>query len=174
LPGEEWRPVAGYEGWYEVSNHGRVRGGLKSYQVTYQGRILRHTVSDYGYCTINLSRGGNKRLHFVHRLVAAAFIGPRPEGLEVNHRNGIKTDNRPANLEYLTPSANCIHAIETGLAPAREGEGNGQARLTESQVEEIRQLYASGVTQKALAQAFGVGKANVSMICGRKSWRHLP
>ncbi len=113
-PDEEWRPVVDYEGWYEVSNLGRVRGLRTNF-----GRARRRVLKcgkRKAYPTAWLSKDNTVQSHFVHRLVAAAFIGPRPPGEQVNHKDGVGTNNRPQNLEYVTASENQLHALGLGLA----------------------------------------------------------
>jgi len=110
--------VPGYEGWYEVSDQGRVRSLER---IVDHGRGPRRCKSkilraaDYqGYRKVALSRTGTLRTFAVHRLVMAAFDGPRPEGMEVHHRNGIRHDNRLDNLEYVTPRRNTRETIRAG------------------------------------------------------------
>lgn len=113
---EEWRPVPGYEGYYEVSDLGHVRR-LKQASGTQTERILKLLPQGHKgeYQSVVLSRHSQIKSFPVHRLVALAFIGPLPRRHEINHKNGIKTDNRPANLEYVTKSENQLHALRTGL-----------------------------------------------------------
>ncbi len=115
---EEWRPVVG-QCAYEVSSEGRIRRCAPGHrQGVGRGRvgyILRPSVSRFGYYRIELLQFGRRYKLLVHRLVAEAFLGPRPEHLEVNHKNGNKLDNRPDNLEYVTRSQNMLHAFATGL-----------------------------------------------------------
>ena len=97
---ESWRPIPGTP--YEASDVGRVRRG---------DRVLTPHLSTYGYPTVRLSLGGIKGQRFVHRLVAMAFIGqPTRERWQINHKNGIKTDNRVSNLEWVTHRENAVHA----------------------------------------------------------------
>ena len=98
---EEWRDVPGYEGRYQVSNQGRLvsctRGELRPFK------------SRDGYLIATLQKQGHRYRTGVHRLVAAAFI-PNPEGKpQINHKNGIKTDNRADNMEHVTGSENNLH-----------------------------------------------------------------
>lgn len=117
---ERWLPVVGYEGSYEVSDQGRVRGlarlvdngrgGL--YPV--KGAVLRPAVHKTGYMNVSLSLCGNSKTYRLHRLVMRAFVGQVPEGMEVCHENGDALDNRLANLRYDTHSANMFDAIRQG------------------------------------------------------------
>lgn len=166
---EIWKPVQGYEGYYSVSSLGRVR---REYTVTSAraGHVLAPSDRGNGYLFVQLCKGGTRLNESVHRLVAAAFLGPCPPGHEVNHRSGIKTDNSPANLEYVTSSANQLHAFRSGLQSC-EGERNGQAKLTEAMVREIRSSYTGARGQKiALARRYGVSDAAVRDILARRTW----
>lgn len=118
LPGEEWRPVVGYEGWYEVSTEGRVRR-VAAGTGTQVNRPVKPQFDRYGYLYVLLSRYHVPSRKMVHQLVAAAYIGPRPDGYTVNHEDGNKTNNRPANLTYMTSAENTRHAIALGLRPSR-------------------------------------------------------
>lgn len=126
---EQWKPVVGYEGIYEVSDLGRVRsldrtvarngpqqGQLSVLSVI--GGLRRAHVTPKGYLRIQLVKDGDRKNWMVHRLVATAFI-PNPAALpEVNHKSGDKSDNSVSNLEWVTASGNLIHAYETGLKKA--------------------------------------------------------
>lgn len=125
--GEIWKPVAGFDGKYEVSNCGRVRsidhevkslGGWR----TVKGRVLKQRV-EHGYCRVQLSIDKSSHPHKqVHRLVAEAFV-PNPENKpEVNHIDGCKTNNCSDNLEWVTSSENSIHALENGLQSHKSDE----------------------------------------------------
>jgi hypothetical protein len=116
---EEWRPVVGYEGLYEVSNLGRVQRG---------DRLRKLSPNDYGYIVVQLWRDGQYRQFLVHVLVAAAFLGPCPDGYEVNHKHGDKADNRASELEYMTRSDNNKHAYTTGLRVVTEKQRTSSRR----------------------------------------------
>jgi hypothetical protein len=175
FPEEEWRPVVGWEGFYEVSNLGRVRRSTPGSQ-TYAGRILKGRLNAWGYKAVRLYPGGKWSL--IARLTAQAFI-PNPDGKpEVNHKNGTKTDNQVANLEWMTGSENVKHAFDTGLKvgnheprPATTGHLNGRAKLTDQMVAEIK---ASTEAARPLAKRFGVSRAAVRFIRAGKTWRHVP
>ena len=121
---EIWKSVIGYEGFYEVSNQGRVRSvdrvvmqvinGVQT-KCLYKGRILKFTNDNSGYPMVTLSALGKIKTFRIHRLVADVFIENPESKKTVNHINAIKTDNRIENLEWATQLENNQHAINTGL-----------------------------------------------------------
>ena len=182
---EIWKPIEGYEGYYEVSDMGRVRGldrvttdrrGIQQRRLGrvltpwYQGRPGRK------YPWVDLRSDGKRTRSSIHRLVTAAFIGPYPDGKEVNHKNGITTDNHLENLEYVTHSENIRHAIDTlGATLGQAGEDHHNAKLSAKQVCNIRSRYASGgVTQQELANQNDVAVMTVNDILCSRTWNHLP
>jgi hypothetical protein len=155
---ESWRPVVGYEDQYEVSDQGRVRRFLR----------VRTSVPGYRTVTFHPDDGRNTTI-FVHVLVAEAFIGPRPPGMQVNHKDANKQNNHPSNLEWVTPRGNIQHASSMGLLPDQRGERGHGAKLTWSQVSEIRRLHGQ-LTQKAIAELFGVSSSLIGLIHRGKAW----
>lgn len=99
---EVWKPVVGFEDYYHVSDLGRVKR-VKAVPGTRAGKILKPYPQN-GYPSITLAIDGVDHLVYIHHLVCQTFIGPIPAGMHVHHKNGIKTDNRPCNLELLTPT----------------------------------------------------------------------
>jgi len=171
--GEEWRPVVGCEGRYEVSSRGKVRSVAVD-GTRLQGKEIKPYTNQRGYLRMDLylSRGPFKRVS-VHTLIAEAFIGPRPAGYQCNHKNGIKTDNRPENLEWVTPSQNTTHAFrELGIKSCC-GSSHADAKLTEKLVSEIRQQHAEGAKQNVLALKYGVSRASLWKVIRRKTWKHV-
>lgn len=152
---ERWRDVPGYEGLYRVSDRGRVRSLDRTvwrgsrYKVSLKGKILSTGRRTDKYITINL-RG---RTTTVHQLVMRVFVGPCPNGLEINHKDGKKWNNRLDNLEYVTKSYNGLHASRLGLTD-RRGAKNGRAKVTAEQIEEIQ--ASRHVPARELASRFGV------------------
>lgn len=117
---EEWRPVVGYEGLYEVSSIGRVRSHERTVfftdmRVRTWPATIRKTPLSHGYPSVNLTdNDGNHRTRPVHRLVAEAFIGPILEGMVVRHLNDVPTDNRLENLAIGTQSENILDCVRNG------------------------------------------------------------
>lgn len=175
----EWRPVKGYKGLYEVSNYGQVRSVPRAY-ITKLGvkRFLKSTVlkpslDGGGYPKVNLYKKGKVKNIAVHRLVAIVFI-PRIKGKNiVNHKNGIKTDNRVENLEWVTDSENKIHALNLGLTKLR-GSDNHLAKVNELQVLEICNLLdTTDLTHLEIGNKFGISPNIVNMINTGTTWNHI-
>ena len=109
---EIWKEI--YDGYYAVSNMGRFKR-LKIENNTYPGRFLKPGTTPNGYLIISASVNGKATVTSAHKIVAEVFLGPRPIGHQINHKNGDKHDNRVENLEWVTPSENRFHAYRTGL-----------------------------------------------------------
>src|SRR5208283_1076620 len=117
---EEWLPVTieypKYLGRYEVSNHGRVRSSPHVRIVgSKAGRILSQAKDDRGYMQVSLCYDMGRHTVKVARLVATAFLGPRPEGMTINHVDRDKANNHVSNLEYISGVANTRHSLERHL-----------------------------------------------------------
>ena len=146
---EIWRDIKGYEGLYQVSNCGRVRSSYKG------GRILKPNLSFYGYWRVQLWRGGKGRSIYVHRLVAQAFI-PNPDGKpQINHINGIKTDNRVENLEWCTNMENQLHASKTDL----------KSTVKILQLDRNGNVIKEWPSMVQAAQSVGVSKESIFACC---------
>jgi NUMOD4 motif/HNH endonuclease len=166
---EHWKPVVGYEGWYEISNMGRVRRVGRTSRAQF-GKILKPKVTVYGYLTVCLSVRQCKHEKFVHVLVAEAFISPKPAEMTVNHIDTNKQNPRVSNLEYLTQLDNNVHAQLAGLY--HRGEQINTAILTEPQVRDIKALKGK-VHYRDVAATYNVHKDTIWKIFKGKNWRHV-
>lgn len=171
---EEWRPVVGYEALYSVSCLGRVRSepriakhcsGAPSRR---PGKLLKLLPDSRSYFQVGLSRDGKVKICKVAHLVAAAFIGPRPSGLEVCHGDGDSANNSTSNLRYDTPKSNAADRRRHGTH--QQGERGSAAKLTQREALEV--LTAPG-KQKDVAKRFGITQPQVSMIRAGARWSHL-
>lgn len=137
------------------------------------GRIVGST-NPWGYRTVPLPKewAGHKSLNsLAHRIVWEAVHGPIPDGLEINHKNGVKTDNRIDNLELVTKSENLRHAYAMGLRAPLRGEKSAGAKLTWALVGEIRRRLAQGrESLDSLAEEYGVCRTSIRNIRDYKTW----
>lgn len=158
-----WRPVAEYEGRYEVSDCGQVR--------TVGGRILKQYRNDQGYALIRVS-SPRKELR-VHRVVAKAFV-PNPENLPfVNHIDCVRDHNDASNLEWCTQWQNLNHSQKLGRMQRNywAGRRSPNAGLASEVVEKIRSEYAAGdVSWATLAKRYGTNRRTVGRIVSGESY----
>lgn len=177
----EKRDIKGFEGKYQVSSNGSIfsvertvtRRDWKgnNYSYVMKGKEMKVVHDITGYIRVSLYNGTKHRFYLIHRLVAHAFIGdPLPNQREVNHKNGIKSDNRLENLEWCTSSQNKIHAYKNNLWSPPYGEKCGTSKLKEKDVKDIR---CSNEFQRVLADRYGVHINTISDIQRRKKWKNL-
>ncbi len=174
---EIWRDIKGYEGLYKASNEGRIKALDRISRnmwgdFLHKGRILKPYKHKQGYYFVNLKKDKKQKFVKIHRLVALTFI-PNPENKpQVNHLDGIKTNNNVTNLEWVTPKENIAHAWETGLTKKKYGEANNRSKFKEEQILYIR--AQRGIkTGKELAEEFGTATSVISAIQLRKRWAHI-
>ena len=171
---EEWRDVPNFEG-YQVSNLGKIRGidrlkqGRSGLRLT-RGQEMKQMLNKKGYPEVRLRKNGT-HTRLVHKLVSSAFLVKSEGQTQINHINGIKTDNSVINIEWVTNSENQKHAYKLGLQPSRAGEGNSRATLTDKQVTIIKELYNSEKTIKEVSELLGVNLSIVRQIIYGQSWR---
>jgi Mor family transcriptional regulator len=129
-----------------------------------------------GHLRVQLRRGGVNHVKYVHGLVAEAFVGPRPEGLTVNHRDFDPANNHWMNLEYLTRGENTKYSWRAGrMNPTGlPGEAHRNAVLTDEHVLLIRERYQAGAYIRALARDYGVSQRTIQFIVRGERWSHLP
>lgn len=177
-PTVTYRDIPGHPG-YRVGDDGSVWSCIK---LTYvKGRrgslsvigtewkpMATFPLGKSGHLAVRL-RGG--KLHYVHKLVLWAFVGPRPAGLQACHfPDRDPANNRPENLRWDTPKANAADRVKHGTN--NNGEQHNLAKLTDNIVRTIRAEYAEGkLTQKQLGEKYGVHESSVCQLVKRVTWR---
>lgn len=179
---EEWKWITEYPE-YSISSLGRVRH--RCWLATENGSMyvrggheLKLNKSKGGYLRAALYKHDGhktKKMTFVHRLVAEAFI-PNPEGkIQVNHINGVKYDNSVENLEWVTRSENQQHAVRNGLYKNPKGEKSTKAKLKDIEVKEIKWMaIVLKISSKKLAESYNVSTATINRILAGNIWKHIP
>lgn len=134
-------------------------------------------LNSWGYIQIKMRRPGDWRREatvLAHRVIWEAVHGPTPAELEINHRNGVKADNRIVNLELVTHLQNVRHARATGLTPVMAGEQQPQSRLTDDQVRAIyARTWRTDENQQRIAADYGVTRSIISNIKRGWAWTHV-
>lgn len=173
-----WKDVPGYP-LYEVSSDGTIRTKRRiarnrhsSWEI---GPHIRKTmIGTTGYKCFTISVSGRTKMMKIHRLVAQAFI-PNPDNKpQVNHINGIKTDNRVENLEWCTSGENHRHARKNGLYHPAKGPDTAKAKLIDSDIYTIIGLHEGGASQRQIAYEMCISRRNVRSILSEQTWKHLP
>ena len=171
---ETWRAVVGFEGFYEVSDLGRVRSLDRIVKIRrkkcvatryYAGRILKLPKNKDGYAVVTLSTGF---VETVHTLVLTAFVGPKPPGFQCLHGDGDQQNNSASNLRWGTVKENSDDKTGHGTRPI--GSLCNFAKLTEDQVRNIKE---SSSPRRALAAKYRVSISTVDHIKQGLSWRHV-
>ena len=169
LTGEQWVPVAGFEGRYWVSSHGHVLS--TGYYRTQRTRLLR-VLAPHRYPAVTLSHNGERIRIGINRLVAQHFL-PSPAQVRctfVLPRDGNHLNLRAENLEWVDPCEVGDADVAARLHP--RGEQHPNSRLTSAQVEQVRELAAQGTPFPALAQQFNVSRPAIFQIVHRQFRRH--
>lgn len=174
---EVWKDIPDFEGFYQVSNIGRVRsldrvvtfkdGSMRKYK----GKVLKPSIGNSGYEQVRLCNDGGCNTKSIHRLVLEAF---KPHvnmiDLQVNHIDGVKLNNHLTNLEWVTARDNILHAHDTGLTNIM-GERNPHAKLTNADVLEILKRLDTGELQRNIASDYGVSRDCITLINTGHNWR---
>ena len=170
-------PVIGYEGLYSVTQNGDVWAHPKKSRS--KGRWLKKTINNCGYLYVCLYDGLSKN-KYVHRIVAEAWL-PNNGKPHINHKNGLKTDNRLNNLEWVTPSENKKHAFNTGLTSIKISQRLASSRnitinnidkrlLSIEQARQVRMMFLDGHTRNDLSKHFEIDYGVIKRIVSNKSY----
>jgi hypothetical protein len=158
-----WKEIINYPN-YKISNNGEIKS------ICYNKEKLLKTQDMNGYLRVGLSKNGKVNLFLIHRLVAIAFLENTENHNFINHKNGIKSDNKVENLEWCNSSENLNHALTNNLRVMPKGINHHNSKLTEEQVLEIRK---SNLSQTELALKYNVKQPLISSIINKRKWKHL-
>lgn len=174
IEGEVWKDVPGYEGFYRASSFGRVRScnrvkGVNGALATRRGAILKTAVDRDGYEYLGLCLGGEVKTIKAHRLIADIFL-ENPQSLpQVNHKDGVRSNNAASNLEWVTQSMNMRHAFDDlGRKSWQHGSEHGNTLLKSQDILDIFRLALAGETQAAIGAKYDVERSYISKILWRK------
>lgn len=167
---EIWKDIPGFEGFYQVSNLGRIKSldRIKKTQKgsrKYKGFILKPSIGSHGYYVVNLCC----KSYCVHRLVISVFLTNHLKKTDVNHKDFNKLNNNIENLEWCTRSENMIHASNGGHV--LKGENHKYSQLNEFQVRVIKKT--KGLYQRELGEVFNVSRNVIRFILNGRSWKHI-
>jgi hypothetical protein len=181
---EIWAPISGYEGLYEISSWGNIKTLSRTYYSGKDHNIKKEIVEKNlklgkdkdGYPQTILYKDGIPKTVRAHQLVAQYFVvNPDPENLTVpNHDDGVKYNNYYKNIRWSTPQQNTLHAYANNLAVALKGEEHNMAKLTNEDVNVIREENEYRGVLTALAKKFNVSISQIRRIRKKINWAHVP
>jgi hypothetical protein len=168
---EIWKPVVGFEGYYEVSNLGNVRSLRNNRGPRIAPRPVKPETTHDGYLRLRLSKSGGKAKAMLHRVVAEAFIGLRPDDFQCCHNDGDKTNNVPGNLRWGTIRSNADDKIKHG---SHKGERHGSCTLTKEIAMAIKKEASdSSILARDIADKYKTTIHVVRNIRNGKTWKWL-
>ena len=170
---EIWKEIKDYEGIYEISNLGNIKS-LKRKGTN--GKIMCYFDNGMGYLRVKLTKNNKSKSLLLHKIIANSFI-PNPFLLKtINHKNGIKKDNRIENLEWCTQSENVIHAIKNGLRIYKSGVDIINSKFSYEKVIAIRRLNKiknGKINISKLALKLNVSESSISRILKYKTYKNI-
>lgn len=166
---EIWKDIPGYEELYQASDLGRIKSFPKHTIVFY--KILKNNNSN-GYLTVKLCKNKQVKTKKAHRLIGLTFI-PNPENKpHINHKRGIKTDNRVTEIEWNTILENNIHAFKLGLKKPKKSIDCNFTKLSEYEIKQIKE-NKNNFNQRELGELYNVSQSNISYIVNNKTWKKI-
>lgn len=180
---EIWKDITELENYYQISNLGRVQMkqrityhsfGIQKSQLL-KARICKEQDNGNGYKQLYVSVDGKRKLNYIHRLVAKYFVSNSDpiNKLQVNHIDGINSNNRYDNLEWVTKGENMKHASDNNLI--KKGITSPSAKLTENTILALRRLYRMNpkFNKSEIARKLNVGDPTIHKIIKRQRWKHI-
>lgn len=168
------------KGYFQIRNDGQIwRIAVKGTGVRKTERFIKIQEREmknknlFGYIHISFHIGGISHHCFAHRAIWTYFNGEIPDNVEINHKNGIKIDNRLENLELITHSENIKHSFKYSGRVANRGEKCNFSKLTDNDIREIRLQCSKGEIRRSISKNFNIHQSQVSRIVNRKRWAHI-
>ena len=161
-----WKDIVGYENVYQVSNYGNVRNIKK-------GNMLTPSPEKKGYLRVSLWKDGGYKTKKVHRLVCECFLDNLNNKSQVNHIDGIKTNNNVNNLEWVTNDENVKHKVKLDLTHKPRGTKNGRCTISENTARSILTDVKDGKSILDITIKYKVSRNIVTNIKYKKAWKHI-
>lgn len=156
-----WKDIIGYEGLYQINQIGEVISTRRSGS---KGTILKFGRTNRGHKQVTLSKNGKRKTFAIHKLIFINFIGEIPNGMQIDHTDGVKDHNYPENLRLVTASQNTQYAYELGL---------NKSKLTVNEVKQIKRLLREGGSIRKIGKTFNVSGSVIFSIKHNKTWNHV-
>ena len=174
---EIWKDIEGYEGLYQVSDKGMVKSLGRLVKTSRGNRMTQEKIIGFGfesngYKISRLYKNGVQKAIKTHRLVAIAFIQNPDNKPEVNHKDGVKTNNFKGNLEWMTSSENTRHAVKMGLHTGKIGQKHHSSKISEKDAIFIK-YESNGFTSDELVEKYNITRVQVNAIRSGRAWKHI-
>lgn len=160
------KDIPGYELRYAATENGFIWSHLSR-------KFLAQSISKHGYKKCGLYKDGKYKSFSVHRLIACTFIENPLGKPQVNHIDGVKTNNHMKNLEWVTDEENHAHAVKTGLMNTPRGMSIGISKLIDEDIRDIRMFANGGIRHAHIARMYRISQTTVWQIANRLTWKHI-